>query len=217
MIGLLIKDFKLMQAQKNFFICIFAIAIVMAMFIEDSSFIVGFMTFIGLMFTLSTISYDEFDNGNAFMFSLPITRKDYIVEKYGFGLVVGGGSWLLATMISVVVEVMKNSDFSLDTIMSALTMLPVMLIILAVLLPFQLKFGGEKAKVAIIGAFGVVFIIGIIIVKIANLLNIDLISFFNNLPVISVGMLIVLAVGIPIILLLLSAKISLSVMNKKEF
>ena len=88
--GLLIKDFKLLQGQKNFFITIIAIAGIMAIFMEDASFIIGYMTFVGSLFTLSTISYDEFDNGNAFLFSLPITRKDYILEKYGFGLIVGG-------------------------------------------------------------------------------------------------------------------------------
>ena len=36
---------------------------------------------------MSSISYDEFDNGNAFLFSLPITRKDYVLEKYIFGSV----------------------------------------------------------------------------------------------------------------------------------
>ena len=87
--GLLIKDFKLMMMQKNFFLSIIAIAVVLTVFVKNPSFIIGYLTFIGSVFTLSTISYDEFDNGNAFLFSLPITRKLYALEKYVFGFLTG--------------------------------------------------------------------------------------------------------------------------------
>ena len=71
--GLLIKDFKLMMMQKNFFAMIVVIAVVMTVFTDDIAFPLGFLTFVVSMFTLSTISYDEFDNGNAFLFSLPVS------------------------------------------------------------------------------------------------------------------------------------------------
>lgn len=215
--GLLIKDFKLMKGQKNFFVIIGAIAVGMSMFVEDSSFIIGYMTFVGSLFTLSTISYDEFDNGNAFLFSLPITRKSYILEKYGFGLIIGGASWLFATVIAAVVGLMKNSILVKDTIMIALMVLPVLLIVLAVMLPFQFKFGGEKSRVAIIGAVGLMFVVVFVVIKIAGLFNIDLITMFNNLSAMSMKMLIVAALVIAIISLLLSSKISVSIMDKKEF
>lgn len=215
--GLLIKDFKLMKGQKNFFITIVVIAVGMSMFMEDSSFIIGYMTFVGSLFTLSTISYDEFDNGNAFLFSLPITRKSYILEKYGFGLIVGGASWLFATVIVAIAGLMKNSILVMDTILIALMVLPVLIIVLAVMLPFQFKFGGEKSRVAIIGAVGLMFVIAFVVIKIAGLFNIDLITIFNNLSVISMKTLIVTALVIAVIVFLLSFKISVSIMDKKEF
>lgn len=215
--GLLIKDFKLIKSQKNFFFLIVLVAIGMSTFTEEASFIIGYMTFIGSLFTLSSISYDEFDNGNAFMFSLPITRKDYTLEKYSFGIIIGGASWLLATLIAFSIELIKNTNLTMETIMGALMILPIMLVMLAVMLPFQLKFGGEKARVAMIVVVGLIFITGFIIVKIASALNIDLISIINNLPSVSMGMVIVIAIAITIIILFLSYKISLSIMNKKEF
>lgn len=54
------------------------------------------------MFSLSTISYDEFDNGNAFLFSLPITRKGYVIEKYIFGIMLGVISLILSTIIACI-------------------------------------------------------------------------------------------------------------------
>ena len=72
--GLLIKDFQLLKAQKSFFIVLIAVAVGMGLFSYDTSFITGFLTFAVSLFTISTVSYDEFDNGNAFLFSLPISR-----------------------------------------------------------------------------------------------------------------------------------------------
>ena len=42
---------------------------------------VGYVTFIFTLFTVSTISYDEYDNGYPFLFTLPITRRQYVNRK----------------------------------------------------------------------------------------------------------------------------------------
>lgn len=98
--GLLIKDFKLMKGQKNFFLAIVSIALAMITLSPGTSFAIGFLGFVGSLFSLSSISYDEFDNGNAFLFSLPITRKEYVLEKYTFGVLCGIASLFLGTLIS---------------------------------------------------------------------------------------------------------------------
>lgn len=215
--GLLIKDFKLLKNQKNFFIILIAIATGMSAYMEDVSFIIGYLTFICSLFTLSSISYDEFDNGYAFLFSLPITRKGYVLEKYSFGLIIGIISWLFATTIAIITGLMKNSIILKDILIIALLELLVLVILLSVMLPFQLKFGGEKGRIAIICAVGIVFVIAFVVVKIAGFFNIDLIKIFNNLPVIRMDMLIAIITVITILLLMLSLKTSVYIINKKEF
>lgn len=216
--GLLIKDFKLLKVQKNFFLLILCIAIGMIVFTNDaSSFMIGFLSFVGTLFTLSSISYDEFDNGNAFLFSLPITRKSYVTEKYGFGMILGSSFWALGTLMVIMKEVITSKYLSIDTIMAAFTILPIVFIVLAVILPFQLKFGGEKGRIAMIGAVGIVFVIGIIITKITDALSKNLISLFNQLSALNMAIFILAAIGIASIMLFISYRISLSIMKKKEF
>ena len=137
--GLLIKDFKLMKGQRNFLLMIIAISIGSAFAMEDLTFLVGYMTALCSMFTLSSISYDEFENGNAFLFSLPITRKSYVAEKYTFALIVSGVSWVFSTVIATIA-----GGGNADVIMAALLIFAVLLLFLAIMLPVQLKFGGEK-------------------------------------------------------------------------
>ena len=74
--GLYIKDFKLMMNQKMFFIVIAAMAIFFAVTQTNIFFVISYATFIAAMFVISSISYDEFNNGNAFLFTLPVTRTD---------------------------------------------------------------------------------------------------------------------------------------------
>ena len=57
----------------------------------ESTFVVSYFTMIASMFVLSTISYDEYDNGYAFLFSMPFSRTSYVKEKYVFSILVGGG------------------------------------------------------------------------------------------------------------------------------
>ena len=80
--GLLIKDIKLTLMQKSYFGIVFVIMLASFIFSNDASLGLGFMPLIMTLFTLSTISYDEFDNGNSFLFTLPIQRKEYVVEKH---------------------------------------------------------------------------------------------------------------------------------------
>jgi len=215
--GLLIKDFKLLKGQKSFFGIIMIVAIGISFAMEEFSFFIGYITFIGTLFTLSTVTYDEFDNGNAFLFSLPITRKSYILEKYGFGLIIGVISCFIATIFTMMSAIMRSSLMTMDIIMIALLVLPMSIIMLAFMLPFQFKFGGEKGRIAIIVGIGLMFIVAFALLKIADLLHIDLIAMFDYLSKMNVGMLIVVIIAIAIISLCISIKISIGIMNKKEF
>lgn len=127
--GLLIKDFKLLKTQQKFFLLVLFIAIAVEMFSgSSSSFLIGYLSFMAILFTLSSISYDEFDNGNAFLFSLPITRKSYVIEKYGLGLILGSSFWAFGTLIVILKEVIANKYISIDTIVAAFSILPVIFV-----------------------------------------------------------------------------------------
>ena len=212
--GLFVKDLKLMMLQKNFLLLILAIVIGMMIFTDDVIFPLGFLSFIVSLFTVSTISYDDFDNGNAFLFTLPITRNHYVSEKYFLGLLLGCMAWVLATVLGIITTVLKDTLPITDLVQS----LPIMIVVQAIMLPFQLKFGGDKGRIAMIGAFGGLAVITLVIVKGAEaIFNIDLVSLLDNMPTVSMGVLIAIAIIIALLMLLVSMKISLSIMNKKEF
>ncbi len=215
--GLLIKDLRLLGGQKTFFGALIVIAAGMTLFTEDTTFAVGFLALVASMFSLSSISYDEMDNGNAFLFCLPISRALYAAEKYCFGLLLGSGAWLAATLFVLCVNVYKRAALPLDILLSSLMLLPLILLMQALVLPFDLKFGSERGRIAILGALGLLVLLGVLAVKGAEAAGIDLAAVLDSLPPLNMGLLIAAALLVSLVLWLLSMRISISIVKKKEF
>lgn len=217
--GLLIKDFKLMLNQKNFFILIVLILGAIACFLDfDYYFLIGYFMFICSLFTISTISYDEFDNGNAFLFTLPFSRSRYVEEKYCFGILAGTCSWFLSFVITTIIQMINFNNFIFsDWMLSTLVMLPIMFVMLAILIPFQLKYGSENGRIAIIiflgGGFVVCYLLANLLAQSQINFN-SLISFINNVDPLII-LLIIFAICLAI--LFVSMKISKQIVLKKEF
>lgn len=215
--GLLVKDFRLLKVQKNFFLLIIAVAIGMALFTNDVAPMLGFLAFVLSIFTLSTISYDEFDNGNAFLFSLPVSRKDYAIEKYCLGLILEGGALVLATLLSLIFSKIWDTTSGAEIGMSALILVPLLFVLQGIMIPFQLKFGGEKGRIALLITLGLLALAGIGVEKLARMVGIDVWAILDSLSMMSLGMMVGIATVIAAIFLGVSLKISISIMDKKEF
>lgn len=217
--GLLIKDFKLMLNQKKFFILIVLILGAIACFLDfDYYFLIGYFMFICSLFTISTISYDEFDNGNAFLFTLPFSRSRYVEEKYCFGILAGTCSWFLSFVITTIIQMINSNNFIFsDWMLSTLVMLPIMFVMLAILIPFQLKYGSENGRIAIIIFLGGGFVVCYLLANLLAQSQINfnaLISFINNVDPLII-LLIIFAICLAI--LFVSMKISKQIVLKKEF
>ncbi len=215
--GLLIKDFNLMKMQKKFFLIIVVMAIVIAFTSNDVSFILGYITFTMPLFTLSTMNYDEFDNGNAFLFTLPVSRKDYVVEKYCFGLLLETVSLALAVILLLLVGMAKGMGMVSDTLIGSPAVAAVMVVFLSVMIPLQIKFGAEKGRIAMIVVGGVVVGVGFGGIQILKMSKVDIAGLLGNVPELSYGVVFAIATAIVIAILLTSIKISIAIINKKEY
>ena len=212
--GLFVKDFELMKEQKNAYLLIIAIALVMTIWSKENYFAIGFLGLIGSLFTLSSISYDEFDNGNAFLFTLPITRKGYVYEKYLFGLTIGICFIIVGMMISLIAVVINHVEVT-GIFEQALPMLSMIIIALALMLPIQLKFGGEKGRIILIAIIGVIFFLGMLIKD--NLQALNLTEIIQKLSEMSDVTLILFSLLVAIVALMISLYSSVLIMEKKEF
>ncbi len=215
--GLLIKDFKLMLMQKNFFIIIIVVACLISISSQDPTFMIGFITLILSLFTVSTISYDEFDNGYPFLLTLPFSRKTYVLEKYVYGLILGTGAWIVSVMICSLMLIVQGKPVTSDMLIGAFVILPMFLVIESLMIPVHLRFGGEKGRYALIACVGVLVVIGFVVMKIVEIFHIDVLPLILAIDALGPVMFIMILLMIGFLIMLVSLKVSLSIMNKKEF
>ena len=216
--GLLIKDFKLMAVQKNFFAVILIMCILFLAAYEDPTFMISYMVMMVSFFSISTISYDEYDNGGAFLFTLPITRKGYVTEKYLFGFL----NMLLAmvvisfpTCLSLALRHMTFSpeEFAMTLVGSCVTVI----LILSFMIPLQLKFGAEKSRIALMIMILAIFLSGYLIMRgkkgQVSLLLSSIVNYADVNPVIFIAAICFALVA----LILISYTLSVKIMQKKEY
>lgn len=215
--GLLIKDLRLMKMQKNFFILMIVIGIGLVLAGNEISFTLGFLSFVISLFSISTISYDEFDNGYPFLFTLPISRSLYVKEKYVLSLILGLGSLILATVICAIITLFKNNIPLFDLLMMALMILPYIILVQAIMIPFQLKFGAERGRIAIIGVLGAIILLGILIFQSLKILKINFAVIVEQISVLDIRVLGFILVILAVVILFISLIISIKIMKQKEF
>ena len=156
--GLLVKDVCILKMQKNVLLILLAMCVVFTVFLESPTYIVSLMPMYGCIVVLGTLSYDEFDRGYSFLFTLPVSKRGYVKEKYVLGLLFCGGIWLLSVLGSLV-YVCINGEIPIDVSLFLSYAMPfvLVLILLGVALPVQLKCGNEKGRLAVVavglGAF----------------------------------------------------------------
>lgn len=216
--GLLIKDFSLMRMQKNFFIIILGISAFMTVFKKDISFAMGFLPMVISLFTLSTISYDEFDNGYPFLLTLPITRKTYVIEKYIISLLAVVTSWVLAVALCFAADgILGNPIIVKDTLIVSVAMLPVPFFFMDIMLPVQIKFGAERGRLVFVAVLGICTIVvygGMKALKAAGIEEQELLERISKLPDVVVCLVLL---GVTVFITWISFMISNRIMEKKEF
>ena len=216
--GLLVKDFRLMKGQKNFLILLFIMIAFVFVSGMDASFFMGYLPFLFMIAAMSTITYDEFDNGMAFLIVLPTSRKLYVQEKYLFGGVLGFTGLASAFVLFLISEINKGSSMTFTQyILLFLCFLAFVILFLCLMIPIQLKFGSEKGRIVLFiiffGIIGIVYLVS----KITDKIPAQIIEVFQGIQKLPFGILAALAVGIYILALFISLKISLGIMEKKEW
>ena len=79
--GLFEKDIRIIKNQKKMMLIFAGMGVLLLLSGVEISFILPYMASVMTSVAISTISYDSMDNGNSFLFTLPVRRKDYATEK----------------------------------------------------------------------------------------------------------------------------------------
>lgn len=215
--GFMVKDLRLMMQRKSYLAVLFILALFLT-FQQGGMFVVMYLTMLVMMFAISTVSYDEYDNGYSFLMTLPADRRTYVREKYLLIVLVGiVGCLVGCAMFAVYTATKQGGGVSFEEILAeAVVYLLTAVPVADVMLPIQMKFGAEKGRMVLFLVIGAFVAAGGVCVKLLQKNNslqeaVDAVSGMGMW--VFVGCLVVLC----LLLTLLSYCVSVHVMEKKEF
>ena len=216
--GLMIKDMKLIAGQKRFYIIIILIGIMSVVTGMDPAFFVGYITFLFTMLAITTLTYDEHENGMQFLLTLPVTARTYVKEKYIFSIAASALAAAIGTVFYLIVSLgMGNANGATvsEIILVCTGEFMAVLFVLALTLPLIIYFGAEKGRMVLIS----IIVLLTLIAALAKMI-VERAGFGDQLAecmdmngtALYVATIVFVIAGV-----LLSSAISVRILEKKEF
>lgn len=209
MTALILKDIATLKKTLLLSITL-CIALVVYGVYENEIFMIPLIcTMIPLILTAIAFGYDTKSKFEQFAFSMPIKKSSFVLSKLFFAFVFG-----LFGSVCLFVQLVIKSEMSIDNIIfiSLITLLASVLIS-AIQLPFILKYGAEKGRLIMVISYFTVFAISSLLKAKSDLLT-NVVEFFlnNSRVMIFLGI-----VFVSIVIIGMSIKISILIMEKKEY
>lgn len=215
--GLLIKDLKLMKNMMRVILAIIIFSVAFSTMGENLFFGMGYVSVFVAVFSVSTISYDEYDNGFAYLFSFPFERKQYVQEKYTFALAMILVGVCISAAISYGISFMKEEMVTApEWLAVSVASMSMAIFMISLVLPAHIKYGSEKGRGAMIVIFIGVGVIGGALYGLSTLIGLDIEAMLDSLfyspvkMILTAGLFSGAVMGISYLL-------SVKIIEKKEF
>lgn len=211
--GLWIKDIRgLLKYKTRFFLSTIGIAILYGI-MGLESLLLYFGVFVSLGYMTTILLNDEQDGASSFLFTLPFSRKQYIQEKYMFGIVNSLCNTIFFGSATILIRSVRTGLFSSIVFGEIMVTLLLVFFLIAIQLPICLKFGVEKGRYICAVSVGIFFSL------VGYLLSIHVESyqiFFEHI-IRKKELYFCLFAVIVIIILTISYMISVKIVEKKEY
>lgn len=206
--GLLRKDIYMAAKYYRAVLVAVAIFLMLAILDEANLFFLTYAVLISGMLPVSLLSYDAHFKWEQYSGTLPYTRAQLVSAKYLMGLIFNGGVLLVCLGVLALRQILGDG-FDLDAFLGAGLLCFVLGVAApAFLLPLAFKFGPEKGRVLFFVLVGAICGIGFVLGQT---------GFLTGLSVGNGAVAVLAALGVTLVLYLLSWRLSIHFYQKKEF
>ena len=209
MTALILKDIATLKKTLLLSITL-CIALVVYGVYESEIFMIPLIcTTIPLILTAIAFGYDTKSKFEQFAFSMPIKKSSFVLSKLFFAFVFG-----LFGSVCLFLQLVIKSEMAIDNIIFiSLITLVASILISAIQLPFILKYGAEKGRLIMVLTYFIVFALSSLLKAKSDLLT-NVVEFFlnNSRVMIFLGI-----VFVSIVIIGMAIKISILIMEKKEY
>lgn len=217
--GLLIKDMRILLRQKTTFLIIVLLGIFLGTNGGDISFSMGYMMFVSATLTITTISYDYYEKGMSFLFTLPVTKKMYVMEKYLMSLLIGIAVAALGFVLNFAAGFLGALVPWKDFTITVVVCLALAMLMIALYIPVYIKCGPEKSRVAILIVIGTIAAVGYLAYAVLQVKAVQdaLLPMLGVLEKMTAVQFVGIGIVLWALLMLVSIVASLRILEKKEF
>ena len=158
--ALLMKDLRTLKNERRLWVSIIGVSVLFGVLFQNWYFMMGYIMFGLSMIARTMYQYDVADQGIVYLMTLPITRKEYVKEKYLLSLMsicIGGILSMILTKIGMLFTP-DQADSNQEIFSAFLGILAVALVLQAIIFPVELKYDVSKSRIIIL-----LLVMGIII------------------------------------------------------
>lgn len=158
--ALLMKDLRTLKNERRLWVSIIGVSVLFGVLFQNWYFMMGYIMFGLSMIARTMYQYDVADQGIVYLMTLPITRKEYVKEKYLLSLMsicIGGILSMILTKIGMLFTP-DQADSNQEIFSAFLGILAVALFLQAIIFPVELKYDVSKSRIIIL-----LLVMGIII------------------------------------------------------
>lgn len=158
--ALLMKDLRTLKNERRLWVGIIGVSVLFGVLFQNWYFMMGYIMFGLSMIARTMYQYDVADQGIVYLMTLPITRKEYVKEKYLLSLMsicIGGILSMILTKIGMLFTP-DQADSNQEIFSAFLGILAVALVLQAIIFPVELKYDVSKSRIIIL-----LLVMGIII------------------------------------------------------
>lgn len=206
--GLLRKDIYMAAKYYRAVLLVVAVFLLLTIFGNGSLFFLAYPVMLSGMLPITLLSYDTHFKWEQYSGTLPYTRAQLVSAKYLVGLIFSGGVLLVCLGVLALRQILGDG-FDLDTFLGAgLICFGLGVVSPVLLLPLAFKFGPEKGRVLFFVFVGAMCGIGFVLAQTGVLSGLSI----GNSTVAALA-----ALGVTLVLYLLSWRLSIHFYRKREF
>ena len=153
MIGLLKKEYYLMEGQMKSWLIVAVFCFFYSYFMNADSFLFMLIILIGIMSTMTVFSLDKACGWDTYAISLPLTRKEIVEARYLFAFLIDIGVSLACCLLMLLRVLIKGGVNIPVSLHSLFQILLVTILMQLLLFPVIYKLGVEKARFVYMAVF----------------------------------------------------------------
>ena len=153
MIGLLKKEYYLMEGQMKSWLIVAVFCFFYSYFMNADSFLFMLIILIGIMSTMTVFSLDKACGWDTYAISLPLTRKEIVEARYLFAFLIDIGVSLACCLLMLLRGQINGGVNLPESLHSLFQILLVTILMQLLLFPVIYKLGVEKASFVYMAVF----------------------------------------------------------------